>query len=127
MAMTVTWDDPERKVLCQAYHADWTYEDVYAISPQVEAMLNSVSHTVDVILDMSSAPGMPNDGMGSMKHFSRVARLPHFTHPNVGLMVLVGPPKLVEMMAGGFTKAFNLNVRVASTKEEAYAIFAERV
>lgn len=127
MAITQVWDNPEKTVICVTYGADWSWEEMYTNAPLAGAMLDSVNHTVHSIQDMSNAPSVPNGGMGSIKHFPNISKMPMMTHPNAGLMVFVGSSKLVGMLTGALAKAFNLeHVRFATTLDEAYAVIAEQ-
>ena len=51
MANKVTWYNTDKTVVLQQYYGDYTKDDLYTVVKKSAEMLNSVSHTVHVIID----------------------------------------------------------------------------
>jgi hypothetical protein len=51
MAHKISWDNPDKTVVLQAYTDTPSKEDLYQLAEKSAAMLNSISHTVHLILD----------------------------------------------------------------------------
>ena len=51
MAHQISWDNPDKTVVLQVYLDSPSKEDFYQLAEKSAAMLNSVSHTVHLILD----------------------------------------------------------------------------
>jgi hypothetical protein len=51
MAHQISWDNPDKTVILQAYTDTPSKDDLYQLAEKSAAMLSSVSHTVHLILD----------------------------------------------------------------------------
>ena len=122
MGIAVTWDNPQRTVICFDFRDHWDWDDLYAASDQATAMLDTVNHTVHFIMDLRQANKIPGD---LMAHAERIAG---GHHPRRGKMIVVGANRLLRTVGGGLRKLFpdaTRNVVFARDLEEAYEIIAD--
>jgi len=123
MGINVTWDDAERKIIYFNFDGPWQWDELYAASDQATAMLDSVGHMVDFIMDIREASQNPKD---LMSHAERIAS---GSHPRRGIMVVVGANKLLRTVGSGLRKLFPVATRsvvFASDLEEAYEVITDR-
>ena len=85
MKITVEWDDPEQTVLCMTYEGQWVLEEYLASIDQSVAMVRSVNHHVDVIVNAvdNAAQTPPLWGLRMWRY--AVINTP----PNKGITVVV--------------------------------------
>jgi len=122
MGIAVSWDNPQRTIICFDFSQGWDWDDVYAASDQATTMLDSVEHTVHIIMDIRNGGKIPGD---LMSHAERIAS---GHHPRRGMMIVVGANRLLRTVGGGLRKLFpdaTRNVIFASDLEEAYEIIAD--
>ncbi len=123
MAIQVNWENDEKTVLLNIYEGAWTMDDFYLAVQQTNALLDSVSHRVNIIFDVAKSPNFPKGFMGAIRTQSQKP------HANNGIMVIVGINAFVRVFYDMFTKVYTKQaVRqptyMAANYEEAHAIFA---
>jgi hypothetical protein len=100
MAVLVRWRNNEKTVLYQRFYGSWTPADYYQSVDVTYAMLDQVSHPVDIIIDFTG------DVASLFRLISAADRLAaeaadHRVHSNQRMIVVVGGGmlfrKLVEM------------------------------
>lgn len=122
MPVHTSWDNPEQTILCHEFERVWTEKDMHDALNQAFAMINSVPHQVDVILDMSGTKSAPN----LLSIFRRIER--HMPR-NTGLLVFVGAPGIIPQMlkiARNVTPALVSKIANVDSREDAYALLKKR-
>lgn len=59
MSIFVTWDDDEQTAIRMAYEHYWNWRDHFLALDAVNALLASVDHPVDLILDLQESMPIP--------------------------------------------------------------------
>ena len=88
MAHQISWDNPEKTVVLQEYRDSPSKEDFYQLAEKSAAMLNSVSHTVHLILDERNINLVLN--VADMNFLQK--QMPH----NQGGLVILADPATVR-------------------------------
>jgi hypothetical protein len=100
MAVLVRWRNDEKTILYQRFYGSWTPTDYFQSMDVTYAMLDQVSHPVDIIIDFS---GDVASLFRLVSASDRLAAEPanHRVHTNQRMIVVVGGGmlfrKLVEM------------------------------
>lgn len=88
----VSWDNKEKTIVRWKFQPDWAWADVYhAIESETE-LINSVSHNVDAITDMSQMTRTPTSS------FSMVKSAMQSRHERLGITVFYGNNMYTRMM-----------------------------
>lgn len=123
MPVHIVWDDDDRTIIRYDYEGRWTWEELYIASKQVPDMFSAVSHSVDVIHNLTGSRGLPG---GALSHANRLStQLPD----NWGVSVVAGSNMFVSGMLNVFRKIyrqFGERYFTTTTLEEAYALLRER-
>lgn len=87
MAVQVYWENSQHTAVVLKFTAPWSWADYEVVGAELEAMVNSVSHTVDVLINITDAGAIPADGMFRMRELYTQ------TLPNLGEYVFIGAPE----------------------------------
>jgi hypothetical protein len=84
MAVSLRWSDPRKTSLLLTFTAPWTWDQYEALSDNIDEALASVSHTVDLVIDISDAGAMPEDALFRLRN--------SYSSPiqNLGAYIFVG-------------------------------------
>jgi hypothetical protein len=94
MAIQIIWDNEEKTILRHVYTGQWTWEEMRQQDAEVQAMLSTVSHPVDMIIDMRDSFFLPRGPtIGNLRNAE--AHLP----ANARSIVLVGSNILVLLIS----------------------------
>jgi hypothetical protein len=104
MPITATWFDEEHTIILQSYMGDWTWDDWNVCNDELQAMLDSVDHTVHTIIDVSQSGQLPPGGYASRR--SDLPQTPPVTHPHSGYLVFVGTTFAHEALTDVITTFF---------------------
>jgi hypothetical protein len=123
MSLNVEWDDEEKTIILVTQSGGFAWDEWETVGRELEAMIDSVDHRVDVITDISDLV-VPKD---TLANFPKAARMPSLTHPSVGLTVFSGGSRFVQTLANLFDKVYRPGEKLVfvSTLEEAYEVIAE--
>jgi len=69
MAVELNWVDETKTVLHFAYRGRWTWEEVFGALQQSQQMMDTVSHKVATIVDLTDGQKLPVD---MMRHMSKI-------------------------------------------------------
>ena len=69
MAIDVTWGNEEQTLIHVTFTGSWTWYEFYAAAGTISQHMESVSHPVDIVLDMQNSVPVPPD---LMLHMQRV-------------------------------------------------------
>jgi hypothetical protein len=123
MPIQVHWHNEAKTILRYDFEGVWTWDDLYAAIRDVNGMMGSVPHRVDVIITMFNSRTIPSGALVHMQSGSTRAA------SNWGMGVFVGNNPLVKALLTAFTKVyprFNQRYTIASSLEEAEALITSR-
>lgn len=86
MGVSVYWENSRHTAIVLKFTAPWTWDEYERVGTELEAMVQSVNHTVDVLIHIAEAGAIPTDSM------FRLRELYHSTLPNLGEYVFIGAP-----------------------------------
>lgn len=119
MSVSLTWDAPDQSIIRLIYGRNWTQKDFQTALGQVAATLDSIQHSVHLVIDQEQAEVSPGIFLTHAKSLCTIT-----THPNIGAVVVVGASdaarELCEMAAN--RHAFCHNLRFAPMLDDAYNI-----
>lgn len=123
MAIRVAWGSEDKTLLLNVYEGTWTLDEFYQAVRETNALLDSVNHKVNIILDVRHSGLFPRGFM------SAVRMLQQNPHRNNGIMVLVGVNTFVRVFYDTFLKLFPQRgfaqvMYIVADYEDAYSIFA---
>ncbi len=107
MTVRVDWDDPDHSILLYSLSCRWTWDELYEAADKGLAMADTVSHTVDVIVDFRISQGLPP------KAFAQFNRLNRMPTPQTGLVVITGGGTFLLSL-------FNLYILIAGSSASKY-------
>lgn len=122
MPIRVYWEDEKQALVRYDFEGRWTWDELYTAYYQAIAMENSVSHRVDIILDMRKSGFIPANALLHMKNFSD--KQP----PNVGLSIFVTPNAFVSALystAIRFYAKIGFYFRLVKTLDQAYTMIED--
>ncbi len=125
MTVNVTWFNEEKTLIHYDFEGRWTWEDLYKAIDDALALLNSVTHRVDIFLDTSNSVSVPNLNVAGLR---RVASAPTATHPNTGIFVMVGLKSFIRIAFDIFARIYPRAIRqyrIAISIEDAINIVAK--
>lgn len=125
MPIRVIWDNEEKTVIQYLYEGRWTWDDFYKALNQARAMIDTVNHKVDFIVNIKSSSILPENAL------SRGQSIGSSPHPNQGVTIVVGANSFMQSMYNIFSKVYgkaagNLKISFVATPEEAQAKLKER-
>lgn len=123
MSINIVWANSEQTAIHIAFAPGWTWEHLKSAIQRADSMIASVEHTVHLLIDLSSAGGIPGDFMTMAGDILNggAARV------NEGAKVVVGAGRLIRMAYGGFLRVYGQQLKgrpflFASDIDEAQAI-----
>lgn len=124
MGISPQWDNGAKTVILAAIEDEWNWDDAYAIIRQINQMIESVNHRVDLIFG-DRTPHKGRIPPNAVTHWHNAYRsLP----PNAGLIVIVGGDPFVRALLNAVIKLARASHRIqmVSTLEEARALVRHR-
>lgn len=124
MAIGVIWDNDEQTIIQYSVEPDWTWDELFAAKEQANALMDTVSHKLGVILCMPSDGAIPLDVLANTRNGLR------HKHPNTVVIVVVSDRPFVRTMIETIRTLPPLadhGLETASTLDEARAIVRERL
>ena len=117
MAILTNWYNDDKTILRHVYEVAWTWSDLYLAIDEAYALVETVDHTVDIIIDMRLSSIIPSNVFNHGKHAIVKA------HPRQGHMIVVGAPRLAQTLFQAFLKIYgkeakNFPVVFVSTLDE---------
>jgi hypothetical protein len=121
MRIKVQWDNEQHTLVRWDFMGVWNWSDFLAAQNESNALIKSVSHTVDIIGDVSQIHRVPPGAIGQFRIYRR-------NDPdNTGRVVLVGANTyirtIVEIFRGMFPNTGG-NFTFADSLEEARSLLA---
>jgi hypothetical protein len=125
MTVQVGWDKGEWTIIRVRFEGEWVWDDLASGLEEVDALLISVDHRVDLIIDATGSQMIPNDLLQHIREIATPAG-----RENEGAKVVVGANGVVRAGYGLFRRMYGRQIKdrgllFAGTLEEAYEIIAE--
>ena len=124
MTIITSWMDSEKTIARYEFVGRWTWEEMTVAIKEMYAMLDSVPHGVDIIIDLSRSPSEPPRGM--LAHL-RTGTMEARVNWNSGVFVGVSP--FVRVLINTFRRVepgLAKRYAVANTVDEALSIILKR-
>lgn len=125
MPVQVVWDNADKTIMRFIYSGSWTWEEYHDAISALQTLIQGVTHTVHMIVDMSGGiwtpPGSFIDHMNQEKR-----RMP----PNMGMTVIVGRSLMLKVIFNVMNSIRGKNMKptvVVDSLEKAYPIIHRHV
>lgn len=92
MSVQIVWDNNEKTIIRFIFEGKWTWEEFYPTHYKAIDMVKSVTHRVNVIVDMRKGVSTPANVLMHIKNISD--KQP----PNVGLSVIVTDSSFIHSL-----------------------------
>lgn len=123
MGIQIKWANPRQTIIQLTLERGWTWDDLYDAIRQADRLITSVPHTVNMVIDIEKAGGLPRD-------FMKVAGdvfASGDARPNEGQKIVVGANWLIQTAYSGFQKVYGHKLKdrpflFAPTLDAAYAM-----
>ncbi len=117
------WDDLQKTIIRYTFIDPWTWDEYYATNDKRDAMLSSVPHIVNIILDFRRGKQIPSQ---AMTHFRKAAA---WDSPQRGGVVILGIHNMLQALGNImmilYPQAALKAPRPAKDLDDAYRIIAE--
>ena len=121
MGVRVYWHDDQKTILHQVYEGQCVAADFHKCVNESYPLVSSVSHTVDIIVDMTHARFVGASFLSARNNSETKVQ------ENQRMAILVGAPGFIKALVGiGKTIApkTTKNIHFAKTVEDAYILIA---
>lgn len=127
MNIKVFWDNDAQTIMRYQFFKGWSWADLRNIFDEGYALLDTVDHPVDVIMDFSEASIFaPSGAINQARHVSNNQR-----HANLGLTAVVGSSfissifHMINKLAGNMSEKWDITfVNSLAEAYEAVATYA---
>jgi len=103
MLANVSWEDGSKTVLIFQFTGLWSVQDYYIIVDQSNTMMDTVEHTVNMIIDLQHSKSLPDGFLSAVRSVSKRP------HPNSGRVALVGLNAFVRAIIDVYRKTMGKN------------------
>ena len=119
MPVTAQWENDSRTLIRVSFSKDWTMSAFFtACEEDVRPMLDGIDHTAHIMVEFASMH-VPN---GVLTSFHQIADIPQLTHPNSGILVVWGGPRLIDVFGTMFIRVFGKHQKMIMVRNEEEAI-----
>jgi hypothetical protein len=122
--IAVAWDNADKTICKYAFEPGWNWQDYQEAIKEAEALLNEVTHPVNIIMDFQRAGMLPN---GAINQVQKALSYPRNT--NVNLTAIVGANAFIRKVAEvgqKLTRKQNWEIVFVSTLDEAHSHFEKQ-
>jgi len=119
MPISISWDNTDKTIIQYRFEGRWTWDEFNKGLFEANSMMDSVNHTVHVIVNMGNSAALPRGAI------TQIASLRTRKHPRIGVTILVGASSLVQSIHSAMTKIYagiDRNFKMLPTLEEARAV-----
>lgn len=121
MPINLLWENEAKTIVRMEVVGQWTWDEMYSASQEGYAMLESVQHIVDPIIDFRNSAAIPIYSITHARHMIGKR------HPRTGLTVMVSSSALIYNLWDIFRRVYGLFIReeeftLVRTLEEAHAL-----
>ena len=105
MAIVTRWDNKKKTVILLEFETEWTWDELEAAVQKADALIGSVEHVVDLIIDLEGT-AIPRDILTGAKNLLASGE----ARPNEGSRVVVGANGALRTIYQTLQKTFNNDV-----------------
>jgi hypothetical protein len=121
MPIETVWGDDNHSIIEAHFIGDWTWDEYHASDKLVAEMAAGTNYRIDIITDLSRSNGIPEGNL-----MANIGRGHNLEIPNLGIIVTVQLPRIVEALRPMVTKITGRENRFSvSSLEAAYTIIAQ--
>lgn len=121
MTISVRWDDDRHKTILVTYEGAWTWSDFAVAKTQIETLLVSVQHVVNIISDSRQSHTMPEGNA-----LSRLVNSFQYAPHNIGVTAVLGASpffrSMLHLLQTVSTSHAAQTLRFVNSEEDAYLI-----
>ena len=102
------------------FHGEWTVEDFHDVNRNMIAMMSSVTHQVDVIMDTRDSGRIPKGFMSALRGLRTKS-----SYPNMRMMISIGNNAFIRSFVNLYLKIYPVQESpfyMAGSDKEVYAI-----
>ena len=118
MGILVKWENETHKTIVVTYEREWTWEDFASSKVEIDNLLNSVSHTVNIISDSRQSGGLPSGNALAV-----LSRSFQSAPSNIGLVAVLGAnpffKALLQILQTVSLNRAAKNIRFVKSEEDA--------
>jgi len=100
MGIHVQWDNPEQTIIRFRYDGAWNLSDLFDALQEARELMDTVTHRVDGIVDLSESKLMPNGALSLGRNVTMRK------HPRQGKTVIVGASGFVRTLYDVYRKVY---------------------
>ncbi len=124
MGIKVIWDNEQKTVLRYEFDGRWHWIDFQQATKYAATLLDTVDHSVGVIIDLTHSQAVPEQPLSNIK-----TALGNPRHDKVGLTVVVGASLFLTALADSARRIYksvsgNYDIDLARSLDEARTILA---
>ncbi len=121
MGIQVSWSSDAHNTMLVTYERSWSWADFADAKVQIDTLLNSVNHNVDILSDSSKSGGLPGGNALSV-----LARSFQSAPSNIGKVVVVGAnpffKSLLQILQTVSLNRAAKNIHFVKSSEEARSL-----
>jgi hypothetical protein len=124
MGIQILWDDAEKTTLRYNFDEQWSWEDFFAAKKEANALIDTVTHRVGVIMSAPSGMKLPANMLTNARNALRTK------HPNTVILVFVLTNPFIRTMIRalkGLPMPVATTIELASTLDEARDLVQKRL
>lgn len=126
MSIDVRWIDDTQRAVILTFHPGWTWQALYAAIDTADGLIGSVTHPVDLLIDLRQAGRLPGDFMQAAGEVFASGE----ARANEGRRIVIGAGPILRAAYGAFLrlnrKAAERPLIFAGSLAEAQAVLARR-
>ncbi len=100
MPINVMWKNEEKTILSFIYEGKWELNDFYQALQKGNALLDEVTHSVALVMDVQGSRMIPNGFIGALSNISKKL------HPNTGVLIMVGVNAFARAFIATYRKIY---------------------
>jgi hypothetical protein len=118
MGILVKWENETHKTIVVTYEKQWTWEDFATSKVEIDTLLDSVKHTVNIISDSRQSGGLPSGNALAV-----LSRSFQSAPSNIGLVAVLGAnpffKALLQILQTVSLNRAAKNIRFVKSEEDA--------
>jgi len=118
MGILVKWENEAHKTIVVTYEREWTWEDFATSKVEIDTLLDSVKHTVNIISDSRQSGGLPSGNALAV-----LSRSFQSAPSNIGLVAVLGAnpffKALLQILQTVSLNRAAKNIRFVKSEEDA--------
>lgn len=130
MSITVDWDNYSKQIIRCTVQGRWTWEELGESWEKVDRLTQSITHTADAIIDLSSAAMFPGGSFFNGSAHNQIKDMAENAEAGDGALVIVGANAIIRGMYPVFAGLLGAKARggihFADSVETARGLLAKR-